>query len=211
LIAIDKVRKEKSIQKYLFVFLIMITMIIFFGFFASHFEDRYLSGFLPFMFILTGLGLDIVAGWISKYSKVIAMAIITILILTSMYQMYQHSDAIIEDKLESYKELKETGKWIRENIPVGANISSSAITELTYYGRHAVYSFKENLSAQLEFTSKQKPAYAVLTNWEGAPDWVFPYFTSNQTLFVPVHQDISTYKGQKMFAVVFKTNDLNLT
>jgi 4-amino-4-deoxy-L-arabinose transferase-like glycosyltransferase len=211
LLGFDKIGDSKKSKTSLFILLTILVPLIYFGFFVNHFEDRYLSMALPFIFILVAQGLDIVKELITKYlSKTLATLVILALLIFGIYSMYVHSEAIVKDKINSYNDLKKAGLWIKENTNPNESVMSSAITEITYYSERKTFGHLQNLTAEIEKIKETNATYFVISNWEGDPEWVYPYLSSNQTQFVPVYQSVSQYNSNKMFAVVFKINSEEL-
>lgn len=199
----DFIRKEGHIKNKFMVLLWMIIPLIYFGFFVNHFEDRYIFMIFPAVFLITGFGIDKIFSLIKKYSKPLAVLAILAILAFGSYQMLLHSNTIIKDKIISYRDLKETGTWIKQNSAPGTAVLSSAIPELTYYTERAVYSHGQNLSEELSLIKEKNVSFLEISAWEKSPDWIYNFLSQNQTLFSPVYQSSTDYQGNKFFSVVF--------
>jgi 4-amino-4-deoxy-L-arabinose transferase-like glycosyltransferase len=203
IIAIDKIRQEKSVKTNFLIFLSFIIPLIYFGFFVNHFEDRYLAMAMPFMFIIIAYGLDLIYSLIKKYiGKIIAIGFIILLLFFTGYQMYLHSDYIVKEKVESYNDLRRIGIWMKANSDINDSIISAGMPEIGYYSERAVYPHALNISAERDLIEQKNAKYIVLTNWEKSPDWTYAFF-SNQSEYSLVFQSTSLYRGNQMFAAVF--------
>ncbi|VVB80292.1 Dolichyl-phosphate-mannose-protein mannosyltransferase [uncultured archaeon] len=205
-ILFDKIKSESSQKKNLFIIIAFLIPLIYFGFFVNHFEDRYLSLALPFIFIITAYGLFLAYNFIKIHiNKIIALVFILGILLFGCYSMYTNSNAIITDKINSYSDLRDTGIWIKTNsLPTDA-IISAAVPELTYYSERPTYHHADNLTGELSLITEKNVKFLVITSWEKSPDWTYEFF-SKPGQFPLVHQSVSTYRGQQMFALVFWVN-----
>jgi 4-amino-4-deoxy-L-arabinose transferase-like glycosyltransferase len=199
----DQLRRNLLCQKYFLLLLWVILPLIYFGFFVNHFEDRYIFIIFPAFFMISSIALDKIYSYASHYSKIIAALIIVAVVLFGCYTMLSQSNTIIKNKLDSYKNLKEVGIWIKQNSNPSDILLSPAVPEITYYSERAVYGDEENLTSELAKIKEKNVKYLVVTNWEKAPDWIYTYLSGNQTTFKPVYQSVSDFGGGKFFAVVF--------
>lgn len=204
LVGFSTIRKNFEIKRDFLLLLWIIIPLIYFGFFVNHFEDRYLSMIFPAVFLTIGFVLDRFELFLKQYHKYFSVGVMLLLILIGAYQMMSQSDAIIKSKIDSYKELREAGNWIKENSFSNEAVISDGIPEITYYSERATYDHQENLSAEMILANQKNVKYWVISNLEPTPPWVFPYFSQNQTLFKPVYQSVNDYGGGKAFAIVFK-------
>jgi hypothetical protein len=162
---------------------------------------------LPPMFFFVGLGLDKLLEWIKKYNKIIAVIAIAVILIHGLYGMANHSSSIIKGKISSYKDLKDTGLWIKDNSSPGEAVATGGVPEITYYSQRASYSIEQSLEEQLKSIKERNIRYVVLTNLEKTPEWIISYIQTNQTIFKPVHQSMTDYgNGAKSYALVLSNN-----
>ena len=204
----DLIKKEGNSSKhYLFILLWFFVPLLYFGLAVNHFEDRYLFMALPPMFFFVGLGLDKLLEWIKKYNKIIAVIAIAVILIHGLYGMANHSSSIIKGKISSYKDLKDTGLWIKDNSSHGEAVATGGVPEITYYSQRASYSIEQSLEEQLKSIKEKNIKYIVLTNLEKTPEWIISYIQTNQTIFKPVHQSMTDYgNGAKSYALVLSNN-----
>jgi len=203
LLGLDLLKKDEKLKRDFLIFLWIIIPLIYFGFFVNHFEDRYLFMIFPVFFMLVSVTLFKISNILNKYYKYLGIIFIVLFLLYSANNMNAQASSIITAQATSYSEIKDVGLWIKDNSQKGDSIISAAVPALTYYSEKAVYSHEQNLSAELNQIKDKKVKYIVITNLEKAPDWVVPFFSSNQTLFKPAYQSYTQARGT--FAVVFST------
>ena len=207
LIRYDLIRKGDKISiNNLFILLWFVIPLLYFGLAVNHFEDRYLFMALPPMFFLIGMGLDKAREWLAKYNKNVAVVVIGLILAFSLYSMSSHSSIIIKSKITSYKDLKDTGLWIKENSSPDEAVATGGVPQITYYSQRASYSIEPNLEDQLKAIAGKNISYIVITNLEKTPAWILSYIQTNQTIFVPVHQSVTDYGGGQSYAIVMKVN-----
>lgn len=179
-ISIDKIRSNKSSQKYLFLLLWTIVPIIYFGFFVNHFEDRYLYMAFPAIFLISAFALDKLYSLIKPHSKIFAVLIIVALLAYGGWSSLQRSDALIKEKIPSYQGLKDAGLWLKSNSRPNEIVIAAGMPELTYYSERATYPYPINETDFLNFVKEKNASYMVLSVWEPSPQWTYNWPQNNQ-------------------------------
>jgi len=218
-IGFDTVLKgSKKNQTYLLLFLWILFPLIYFGFFVNHFEDRYIFMIFPAVFMITGLGLDHVYNYIKKYNKMVAAIIVIIVLAYGGYLMLVGADAIIKDKVPTYRDLKEAGLWLEQNsdkndVIIAGNVNlagdpllTGGYPQLVYYSKRAIYRNVADLDKEIALIKEKNAKYLVVTSWERSPQWLIDYLSEEQPYFIPVYQSTTPYHGTQNFAVVYSIN-----
>ena len=158
----------------------------------------------PAIFLIIGIGLEKLAGYLKKYHKYLGVIVVGLLLIFGGYQMFTNANLIIKNKVGSYSDLKNVGEWLNKNSFPGEAILSGALPQMTYYSERAVFPNAGNLTAELDLIREKNVRYVVLTNWEKDPPWAFSYFSEPNEFFNPVFQSVTDYGENKMFVVVFE-------
>jgi len=152
------------------------------------FEFRWFFAFLPGMFAFTGIGLTKISDYFSKVtkSKGIVGFIFIVLFVVCLYGQFTFSKSIIENKKESYLEVKEAGLWLKENSNNDDVVITSSVPQISYYSERKVYdftfnslisNFQENVTAFNQEILKSKPRYLILSAFEPVftPKWAYSW------------------------------------
>ena len=134
-------QKTKELNADLFVFLLAIINLAFYIFIVRAANDRWLLMFIFPIFIISARGIDFVTEIIKKYSRILAAIIIIIFVIWGMYQQITHGHNLIMSKVDSYKEEKLAGLWLKENTPEDTKIITSSIVQNQYYSERQNYDF----------------------------------------------------------------------
>ena len=167
-LSLDLILKNKSNENYndLFVFLWISITLVYFVFLERDAEDRWLLPIALPLFVLVGKGLYFVYELIKKYQKNIAITVFIILILLGAYFQLDRASEVINSKKDSYKEVRESALWIRENSNPNDVIFSKSVTQMTYYARRQVLGFGGNETEFKKHILKYKPKYIIFSIFE---------------------------------------------
>ena len=167
-LSLDLIIKDKSNDKYndLFIFIWILITLIYFVFLERDAEDRWLLPIALPLLILVSKGLYFVYDLIKKYQKHIAITVFIILILIGGYFQLARANETINNKKDSYKEVKEAALWLKENTNPNDIIFSKSVTQTTYYAQRQVLGFGENETQFKEEVNKYKPKYIVFSIFE---------------------------------------------
>ncbi len=142
-IGFDLVIKQKTreLNADLFVFLLAAINLAFYVFIIRAANDRWLLMFIFPVFLISAKGIDFIGNILKKYSKVISVIIVFTFVLWGMYQHIDHGHNLIISKVESYKEEKLAGLWLKENTPEDSKIIIASIVQNQYYSERQSYDF----------------------------------------------------------------------
>jgi hypothetical protein len=226
--------KDKKYNQHIFLVIWLAIQIFYFVFYMKAGNDRHILLWMPPIFIYIALAIELLSDFVAKYSKILALALVLILLAVGSYGSITHATSLTKVKLDSYQEVKDTGLWIRDNTPENAKIMGASIVQNTYYSQRRTYDFytgtelykilinqEHNLEGQLVARSYQiiwneteleckiariKPDYLILHPWEPAftPEFLFDYPQRHNDTLVRVQT--FTRNGQLM-AVIYKFAD----
>ncbi len=191
-IRLDMVWKNNPIlKKNLFLFFWLIVPFLFHSIVIGHMEPRYLIMAFPPFFIILSKGLIKIGKEAEKHQKSLGIIlIISVLILGSFYQLSQ-AKAVIQNKKESYMEVKKAGLWIKENSSPGDIVLSMSIFQNMYYSERKTYRIPQNQTEFHRIVKDLKPEYYVVSIFENHPSWSYSYPEETPSLF-----PVKVYKKQ---------------
>ncbi len=137
-------RKTEAFDSDVFVCIFLVVHLFFYVILIREGNDRWLLMLMPVLFIIAGKGLMWMHASIKPYSKAIALIVVLLFVLGGAYQNMTHASALINEKKESYKEVKLAGEWLKENTPADAKIITSSIVQNQYYSERASYDYHNN-------------------------------------------------------------------
>jgi hypothetical protein len=200
-IRLDLIWKDNlKLKKNLFLFFWIIVPFLFHSIVIGHMEPRYLIMAFPPFFIILSQGLLKIKDIAEKYQKQLGLILIVlILILGSFYQLNRAS-SIIQNKKESYMEVKRAGLWIKENSSPGDVILSMSIFQNMYYSERKTLRIPQNQTEFHEMVDELKPEYYVVSIFENHPSWTYSYPEETPSLF-----PVKVYKKQnKPVLIIYK-------
>jgi len=194
-------QKNKSLNADFFVFLWLFIHLFFYIVIMRGANDRWLLMLMPAIFFISAKGIMFVYRFMKKYSKIIAIVILMILLFAGAYQNFKHAIELTELKKTSYEEVKLGGLWLKENTPENSKIVTSSIVQNQYYSERQSYVFGTNDSIWISCTGldaklsenetcqrlteesfnakidRLKPDYLIVSVFEPAftPQWAYTY------------------------------------
>lgn len=137
-------QQDKKLNADFFIFLWIIIQLVVYVIVIRAANDRWLLMLMPALFILIAKGFYVLAGYLKKYSRELAVFIAIALVLIAGYQQLKHSDWLINIKKTSYQEEKDAGLWLKINTPKDAKIITASIVQNQYYSERQSYDFYTN-------------------------------------------------------------------
>ena len=192
---------DKRFNYDFFIILFLIIHLVFYIIIFRAANDRWLLMLMPMIFILCAKGIMFAYKSIKKYSLYIALLFVAVVLLAGIYQNISHANSLIDDKRDSYREIKLGGEWLRENTPENAKIITASIVQNQYYSERQSYDFHTNdsiwssctdlsgavslnescqLGTEEAFNTKVaelQPDYMIVSVFEPVftPEWVYTY------------------------------------
>lgn len=201
----DLLKKDKNLQKQLFIFLWIIVIFSYFAFYAGLVEDRYFFYIFPACFMIIGWVFVKLNDILKKYHKLLGIAVIIIIILLAGYKQLAYADQLIKIKADSYVQFRQAGEWIKENSQKGDSIVASGEPMLAYYSERKVYYWFDSEKEQQfnERLLKNKPKYMILSI-EGSPQWSYSWPQNNPDKAVPVQAYFFDAERTKPAVVIYQ-------
>ena len=93
-------------------------------------------------------------------------------------------NTLIDQKKDSYLEVKQAGEWIKENSNITDIIISASLPQTTYYSERSTYPFDLSYRRDIKggnesdfdnFVQDHKPRYMIISGFEQNADWVYAY------------------------------------
>lgn len=170
----DMIFKNINLQKYIFLFLWIITYIVFFGYIGGEvgqpmpLQPRYLIFIFPAVFMFLGIGLMKIYDVLKKYHKVLALVVVLCLLFFGGYYQVSHSHDIIMSKKYSYWHVKEAALWMKENSNEDDAIITNSVPQTIYYAERKVKYF-DTPEEYVELRQEYNLRYFVASVFENSP------------------------------------------
>jgi 4-amino-4-deoxy-L-arabinose transferase-like glycosyltransferase len=182
--------KKKCLDAGLFGVIVLMVVSAFYIFYIRSIEDRWVFLWMPFIFLFIGNVLDKMYEFGKKYTKVISVLVVVVLLAVGGYMQYKHADSLIENKLDSYGQVKDASLWIKENSEKNDRVLSISYPQTVYYSERNVstYSSIESAEAFKDYINATNPRYMIVSAFEQHPAWIDSWMQStNDTLVANVY------------------------
>lgn len=183
LLRIKKIVKNNLFDPDLFVLVGLASVISFYLFYIrGTIEDRWVFLLIPFLYSLCGKSLSIIYSILNKNSKVIAIALVILILALSTYSHLSQADSLIKNKKATYSEIKDASLFLKENSNPEDKIFSVSLTQVTAYSEREVISYAklpiENFTTLL---LKERPKFIMVSIVEpNHPDWVIKQLKNDE-------------------------------
>ena len=224
----DKIFQNEKVQNKFTVLFWILCVFLVIGYInqaddANYVDQRYISVALPFLFLIAVSPLIKIEEIIGKNfdNKKTARIIVILGLILLLIPNIMLAKSLLENKADSYSEVRDAGLWIKENSNPEDIIISSSLPQITYYSERSTYPYDpgfyfgtklglngfENYPADeegfLKFVEDKKPKYIILSAFEVNPDWFSQYVQSNSNL-VPVKA--YNNKDNQQVLIIYKFN-----
>ncbi len=137
-------QKNNSLNSDFFVVLWIVLQLIFYVIIFRGATDRWIIMLTVPMFFIASKGLVLIYETVKKYSKNIAIIIVIGLLVWGGYANLKHSSDLIDNKKDTYKEIKLAGEWLKANTPENSKTITASIVQNYYYSERQSYDFYTN-------------------------------------------------------------------
>lgn len=181
ILGFDKIFKSLELQKKIFVLFFILVPFLVLGYMSEYIEQRYIMSTLPFLFSLVAIPF-ISLEKLTK-EKIYAYALILIF-LAALIPNITTATSLIDSKLTSYGEVKESALWMKANSNPGDVIIGTSLPQTTYYSERSVYTYgtqsdlsKFKTPAELDtLIQETNPRFFVISAIEPwTPEWAYTY------------------------------------
>lgn len=221
---------DKKFNGDLFVFILTIVHVFFFVAIIQFSNDRWVLMLMPGLFYISANGMLFIYRFIKKYEKNIALVFLLIVVLFGAYQQYQHTATLIDNKKDTYLEIKLAGEWLKANTLKDSKIITASIVQNQYYSERESYDFNSNITlpenctdpygglntsetcqklSEAGFNKKiaiLKPDYMIVSVFEPVftPQWAYTY--PERYNMTPVQGYVDQNKNPILIIYKFKSN-----
>ncbi|MEK6955734.1 MAG: glycosyltransferase family 39 protein [Nanoarchaeota archaeon] len=204
ILGFDQIRKSDNIKikADLMNVIIMLAVLAFFIFYIRVAEDRWIILTAAPMFYFIGKGIYYILGFFKNMKISIKVFIILIILILGAYSQLTTADTFIQQKKDSYLQVKQASIWLKENTNTNDKIVSNSAPQMTYYTEREILDWGENETVFNEIWDKEKPKYYVISGFERHSDWVYAYPQNHQDILVPVKS--YTIDGKQPILVIFE-------
>lgn len=199
----DLIFKDENIRKKLFILAWLLLPLIIFGLITSVVEERYLMLTMPFLSFLIAHGCLSLEKYL-KINKIIIAVIILALLVIGAYSQLSVANNLINDKKDSFIQLRYAGEWLKQNTGTTDYIISSGQPQLMYYSERNIESFTSNENEFQMKIDRLKPKYMILTKLEPSPDWTYAYPQKNQEKLKPVMAYFFDKEQQQPAVIIYE-------
>lgn len=210
-IGFDKLFKTKNLQDKFFVLVWILSLFLIMGYIGqvSYVEERYISGGLPFLFLIALYPLLQIENLFAKKFNMSKKATVFILIVTVILALIPSinlSNQLTDSKLTSYSEIEQAGLWIKANSNPGDLVMTQSRPQIVYYAERNVQGDVGDMFANetyfLSVVQELKPKYLVLSAYEQSPAWVYAYPQNHTSLLTPVQ----AYPQNQPMVIIYEFN-----
>ena len=205
-------RKNDELQADFFALVTIVVVLAFFIFYMriKTAEERWLYLMAPSLFILAAKGTSFLYEKIKKYNKIVAIIIILCVMFFGAYIQLKHADQIINEKKETYLQVKLAALWMKDNTVPGDKLFSISFPQTQYYSDrqtlsywppHSGYNTVEEFA---DWIKRIKPKFLTISIFENHPEWIVPYVQNNTEKFIPVQAYFLDQEQKQLALVVYE-------
>jgi len=204
--------KSKCFDAGLFSIISIIIVWAFYIFYIRAIEDRWVFLGLPFIFLLIGSALVSLKDFIKRYNKGIAIALVIILVVISGYFQLTHANQLIDNKKDSYVQIKDAALWMKGQSVRGDRIFTISNTQTMYYSERESLIYSEiNKSDFLSFVDKERPKFLEISAFEAHPVWLNEWVGENQNILSPVQVYYADTAKTQPILVIYQIQYMTVT
>ncbi len=201
-------KKEHKLNADLLTVLSIVLILAFFIFYIRSTEDRWLLPLSPFIFLLVGKGANAILEQVKKIKPILIFAGIMGILVIGIYMNAQTADTLIQNKKDSYLQVKLGAEWMKANSNPGDTLLSISTPQTLYYSQRTVLSYSEIKDQQefITFLQKTKPKYLTISIFEPHPQWIYQFVANRTDLVTPIQGYFMDQAQTKPMLIVYKIN-----
>ncbi|MBI2630428.1 glycosyltransferase family 39 protein [Candidatus Pacearchaeota archaeon] len=207
ILGIDKVFQNENIQNKLFALAWILSPFLALGYITEIVEERYVLSTLPFLFLIILSAVFWISGNISNYlksDKKNANVIIFIILLVILVPNFMWGKSLIENKKDSYLEVRQSGLWLKQNSNPGDIVITNSIPQIVYYSDRPAYGITQlgiNDSSFTQNITELKPRFLMLSIFEAHDPWMYAYPEIHNDTLTPVKL---FYQGKNPVSIIYE-------
>jgi len=184
--------------------------IVAYGFSRSYVEQRDAMSFSVFMFSITSIGILKLYSLIKKYSKIISITTIVLLLALGTYSQLAYGYNLIKSKKDSYKPVKDACVWIKQqNNEINDTIISKALPQVSYYSELSSIDIPEKEEDMIKMIKENNVKYFIDSTFEPywlIPQWSYTWGQRHPELAKPVWAWLDNPEQPRQFVIVYEIN-----
>ena len=177
----DLIFKEQGLQKRFFILASIVIPTAIFGYIRFYIEQRDLMLVMIFIFMLISVTTLKLYELIKQKNKTLAIVSLIVILIIAIYPQVIFADNLINEKKDSYLQVKEASEWLKQNSNPNDLIITYSTVQTTYYTDLNVTS----ISSEEEILTL-KPRYFIISLYEQHRDWYLQYPFKHQDIMIPV-------------------------
>jgi hypothetical protein len=190
--------KNPRYRNSLLIVLILVAFFSFFIFYLRIVEDRWLFETLFSLSVISAYGIDSIANHIGKNNKALGVMFILIILFSGAYSQLTFSDNLINQKKDTYIQMKETFEYIKYNTHQDSIIAGHSIEPYVIYYAERDYI---GLTINEEDIRLLKDAdYLVMHLFNPMPQYLIDYIQTTEE-FVPIQ---ASYLNQQPAVILYR-------
>jgi len=194
--------KDKKLTKELFLFLWLIGSLAFLAKlgYGHYIEERYAFGFFAAVFLIIAIGINKIYDSVKNYNKLAATALVILILVLGAYSNLAHAKLLIENKAESFIQVKQAGEFLQENLRKNEGYLSPATSAEIQY-----HSNRKNMGSNLQAAlTDEKIKYVVISIFNQMPAGYLEFIQSNPDKFKPVETYFLDKENKQPAVIIFK-------
>jgi 4-amino-4-deoxy-L-arabinose transferase-like glycosyltransferase len=231
----DIIFQSFDIQKKLFIALLIVLFYLGMGYIGAVIYQGYMIPVLPFVFLLASFSLMKIGGAVNSYLKInkkILYVIIVILFIAILIPNLIWGLQLINIKKTSFKEIKETGLWIKQRSDVNDLVISTSYPQVGYYSERPTYHIShviENLTLAVKavkerdkitdeeekilkedlhtYVLRENPRYLTLSIFQNSPPWTYEYPVEYNDTWIPVQAWFADKEKTQAVAIIYENKN----
>ncbi len=186
-----------------------IYMVVTFLVLSSKGLNRYFLPFIPMALVVAGYGADRVRGMVANWNERAGRAAIGILLIVSVFFMFQSSAALISASAPGFVGLDEAGRWVDENAAEDAKLVAGSVHQMRFFSKRWVTGAGRFKSAEDidPYMAENGIDYVEVDRWEETQPQAFVQHVQQSDAYVPVH---AVRQNGNPVVVIYRVNDAEL-
>src|SRR3989344_3612372 len=188
-----------------FWILVGILTLAFFVFWLRGAEDRWVILLSVPVFIFSAKGALLAYEiFLKKTNQKFATFILLLLVLGGMYAQYSLATPLLNEKKDTYLQVKEAALWMKTISNPQDILYSASGPQTSYYSDREVKGYPTTEEEFLTNTQERKPRYMSLSAFERHPEWVYSFPERHQDLVHPVNAWYADQEQKQPLLVVLE-------
>ncbi|HZX11893.1 MAG TPA: glycosyltransferase family 39 protein [Candidatus Nanoarchaeia archaeon] len=207
-LGLDLILKNQASEENLanvFWILVGILTLAFFVFWLRGAEDRWVILLSVPVFIFSAKGALLAYEiFLKKTNQKFATFILLLLVLGGMYAQYSLATPLLNEKKDTYLQVKEAALWMKTISNPQDILYSASGPQTSYYSDREVKGYPTTEEEFLTNTQERKPRYMSLSAFERHPEWVYSFPERHQDLVHPVNAWYADQEQKQPLLVVLE-------